>query len=123
MAGGSIDDAVNLIVPPSHQPINTHALQSLLPQSTLQSLQHDLFRELSAIHRSDLTLCVSSHEMTLLQQHYGIPASKLLLSPFYYDAPADVTNFLTFQQRQHFCMIGKMVDCVRVCSDIVLNSD
>jgi hypothetical protein len=40
-------------------------------------------RELASIHRSDLTLVCSSHELKLLQSMYAISASKLCLAPFF----------------------------------------
>ncbi|KAL4429361.1 hypothetical protein ABPG77_005135 [Micractinium sp. CCAP 211/92] len=43
----------------------------------------ECLRELAAIHRSDLTLVCSPVEMDMLVRHYGVPASKLVLAPFF----------------------------------------
>jgi O-antigen biosynthesis protein len=91
---------------------------SLLP-SSLQSIfnaqiplqENDYcYRELSSIYRCDLTLILSSFELSLLtSQPFHLPSSLLHLSPFHYPKP-NLTNLGTansnFQTRQHFCMIG-----------------
>jgi hypothetical protein len=77
----------------------------------------DCLRELAAIHRSDLTLVCSPVELQLLTQHYGIPASKLVLAPFfappspYAPRPAatDAEHSSAcppFAERRHLLMIG-----------------
>ncbi|KAL4458640.1 hypothetical protein ABPG75_013505 [Micractinium tetrahymenae] len=43
----------------------------------------ECLRELAAIHRSDLTLVCSPVEVDMLTRHYGVPASKLVLAPFF----------------------------------------
>eukprot|EP00887_Chlorella_sp_A99_P006444 scaffold3.g6444.t1 len=53
----------------------------------------DLLRELTAIHRSDLTLVCSPVELRLLRDHYGVPAHKLALAPlFYAPSPHDTAG-------------------------------
>lgn len=61
-------------------------------------------------HRSDLTLVCSPVEQSLLVQHYGVPAAKLALAPFFVPAPeegpqAGVTS-PGFGARRHFMTIG-----------------
>jgi glycosyltransferase involved in cell wall biosynthesis len=65
----------------------------------------DLFRELSAIYRSDLTLMISSFEIELLRKAYGIPDSLLQLLRFSYEAP-DLSALPGFSERRHFVSIG-----------------
>ncbi|GAB4821957.1 hypothetical protein N2152v2_009003 [Parachlorella kessleri] len=43
----------------------------------------ECLRELASIQRSDLTLVCSPEELRLLVGHYGIPANKLVLAPFF----------------------------------------
>lgn len=50
----------------------------------------NLVRELSSIHRCDLTLVCSPYEMDLLQQRYGVPKEKLLLASFFVNDDNDV---------------------------------
>ncbi|PRW59577.1 glycosyl transferase [Chlorella sorokiniana] len=85
----------------------------------------ECLRELAAIHRSDLTLVCSPVELRLLAGHYGVPASKLVLAPFFAPpSPFDPAAASTaagaeaaaaapeavpappFEQRKHFLMIG-----------------
>lgn len=107
-AGGSLMDAVMTVVTPSvapspHEPVEGRETFEHCSVET----RHALFRELSSIYRSDLTLCVSSFEIDLLRRCYEVPVSKLLLSPLFYDTPRDVERTWTpFDKRQHFCMIG-----------------
>lgn len=42
-----------------------------------------LLRELGSVHRSDLTLVCSPHELHLLESTYGVASSKLRLAPFF----------------------------------------
>ncbi len=101
-AGATIDEAVEVVVPPAR----VHCPR--LPDSiNLPTLQHALFRELSAIFRSDLTLCVSTFELELLQQAYQVPAHKLALSSFYYEPPSSTADFVPWSHRRNLCMIGQ----------------
>ncbi|KAL3937683.1 MAG: hypothetical protein SGBAC_007253 [Bacillariaceae sp.] len=50
-----------------------------------------LLRELTSIHRCDLTLVCSPYEMDLLQRHYGIPKDKLCLASFFVD-PSNIVQ-------------------------------
>ncbi|KAG7370180.1 glycosyl transferase group 1 protein [Nitzschia inconspicua] len=45
----------------------------------------NIVRELSSIHRCDLTLVCSPYELDLLQYHYDISKEKLCLAPFFVD--------------------------------------
>lgn len=42
-----------------------------------------LLRELAAVHRSDLVLVCSPHELRLLRDEYGVASHKLVLAPFF----------------------------------------
>mmetsp|Transcript_20980 Transcript_20980/g.34198 ORF Transcript_20980/g.34198 Transcript_20980/m.34198 type:complete len:425 (+) Transcript_20980:110-1384(+) len=64
-----------------------------------------LLRELSAIHRCDLTLLVSDAEEKLLMDHYGIMKSKLALCPLLFD-DKQRKEVPPFGGRQHFVSIG-----------------
>ncbi len=65
----------------------------------------ELLREVSTIHRADHTLVVSSFEKHILTQHYGVPAEKISLAPFYYPK-VSVSNFPSWEERRNFTMIG-----------------
>lgn len=68
-------------------------------------------REIAAIYRCDLTLMISSAEMDLLQQQFGVPPMllhhcNLMLNLL----PAQVAvNTPSFEQRQHFFCIGNFL--------------
>lgn len=62
-------------------------------------------REIAAIYRCDLTLVISEYEMSLLQQHYGVPASLLSYCPFLL-AEEPKQQLPTYAQRKHFIAIG-----------------
>jgi len=64
----------------------------------------DLYRELSAIYRSDLSLIISNAEMELLTKKWRVPGSLLHLSRMpYRHLPAIVP---AFDERAHFAWIG-----------------
>lgn len=62
-------------------------------------------REIAAIYRCDLTLIISDAEMLMLRERFGVPAFLLHHCPFMFDPP-NVTEWLGFEQRQHFVFIG-----------------
>ena len=72
-----------------------------------------LCRELSSMHRSDLSLLVSSYEQHLLTHHLGFPAHKLALAPFLYPdsaieriANAPSSGKRSFTDRRNFIILG-----------------
>ena len=67
--------------------------------------QDDLYREISAIYRSDLTLVISGFEIQLLTQRYRVPANLLLLQRFSYESPKPA-SLPAFHERNHFVSIG-----------------
>ncbi|CAN5722249.1 glycosyltransferase family 4 protein [soil metagenome] len=67
-------------------------------------------REIAAIYRCDLSLMISSAEMQLLQQQFGVPAAllhqcNLMLQRHPAEAQTQ-TELPSFAQRQHFLSIG-----------------
>lgn len=67
------------------------------------------FRELASIQRTDLTLVISSYEMTLLMQYFDVPSQKLFYLPFLIDLEsfkAASQHWKKFEERQHFVSIG-----------------
>lgn len=65
----------------------------------------DFHRELAAIHRSDLTLILSSFEMTLLQDRFRVDPSLLQLWTLGYPEPLP-EQAPSFENRRDFSMIG-----------------
>lgn len=63
-------------------------------------------REIAAIHRSDLTLMISSTETQLLIDHFNVPETHLLHLPFMLDKPSELDALTPFEQREHFISIG-----------------
>ena len=63
-------------------------------------------REIAAIHRSDLTLMISSFETDLLQTHYRVPSAQLLNIPFMFNLKDVSENTPDFGERNHFVTIG-----------------
>ncbi len=73
--------------------------------------QADLFsdlakREISAIHRCDLSLIISSFEMELLVDTFKVDASLLHYLPFMVDLANIPTKTTPFSDRKHFMTIG-----------------
>ena len=82
--------------------------------NTTSSSNAMLLRELSAIHRSDLTLVCSQFELELLRDEYRIPAEKLILASFfteevpeYFSKKNDNSSFdYSFENRKDFVALG-----------------
>ena len=72
-----------------------------------QDLSSDLAkREIAAIYRCDLSLIISSHEMTLLAETFNVPGSILHHLPFMIEPKASQQPELNFNERSHFISIG-----------------
>ncbi|WP_405597530.1 MULTISPECIES: glycosyltransferase [unclassified Pseudoalteromonas] len=63
-------------------------------------------REIAAILRCDLSLIISSYEMSLLHSVFKVESNLLHHLPFMVDLSALPTSTKTFEQRQHFMTIG-----------------
>ena len=65
-------------------------------------------REIASIFRSDLTLMISTYEMSLLTTYFKVPDSIVHYLPFLVTAPSEseITKLPTFEERAHFCTIG-----------------
>lgn len=92
---------------------NERARQSVGPVSSTsealfaQMAQDDMAqREIAAIYRCDLTLIISTYEMSLLQDYFGVPESLLHYCPFLTSPSGSDTALPHFAQRQHFVTIG-----------------
>ena len=66
----------------------------------------DLVRELSSIHRSDLTFVCSPVELSMLTSHFSVPRSKLALASFFCDEKTTVADTPGFSERLNFMTIG-----------------
>ncbi|MBH0000563.1 glycosyltransferase family 4 protein [Pseudoalteromonas sp. NSLLW24] len=74
---------------------------------TTSDLHSDIAkREIAAILRCDLSLIISSYEMSLLNSVFKIEPSLLHHLPFMVDLSSLPTSTKTFKQRQHFMTIG-----------------
>ena len=63
-------------------------------------------REVASILRSDLSIMISSAEMSLLVEHYKVPESHLAYLPFIFDdAEFGIPN-VPFEERADFVSIG-----------------
>ncbi len=65
----------------------------------------DALREVGSIYRSDLTLVISSFELKLLTENFGVPPALLLHLPFFMKQE-DPSSLPSFQERNHFISIG-----------------
>ncbi len=87
-----------------------HARHQALKQD--RALQpSDLFsdlakREIAAILRCDLTVMISEHEMTVLQETFNVPSSIIHYAPFMLEPKVSSAPALTFEERTHFISIG-----------------
>lgn len=57
------------------------------------------------MNRCDLTLVCSPVELELLCDHYGVPAGKLALAPFFVP-PIQAQDLPPYAERSHFVSIG-----------------
>ena len=74
---------------------------------TISDLHSDIAkREIAAILRCDLSLIISSYEMSLLNSVFKIEPSLLHHLPFMVDLSSLPISTKTFEQRQHFMTIG-----------------
>ncbi|MBH0055402.1 glycosyltransferase family 4 protein [Pseudoalteromonas sp. SWXJZ94C] len=74
---------------------------------TTSDLHSDIAkREIAAILRCDLSLIISSYEMSLLNSVFKIEPSLLHHLPFMVDLSTLPASIKTFEQRQHFMTIG-----------------
>lgn len=68
-------------------------------------------REIASILRCDLSLVISSYEMNLLRKVFGVNESLLMHLPFMLEpiGEKDITNWKTYDKRQHFTTIGNFL--------------
>eukprot|EP00977_Amphora_coffeiformis_P011552 scaffold2778_cov168-Amphora_coffeaeformis.AAC.7 len=78
------------------------AAQATIPDAH----DNDLLRELASIHRMDLTLVCSPHEMNLLVTHYGIAPEKLMLAPLLGNSIQAPNAMPSWSHRQDVCFVG-----------------
>ncbi|CAM9240368.1 unnamed protein product, partial [Ectocarpus fasciculatus] len=112
-AGGDPDDPVLALSSrpgrSSRSPEERYAAaltESLRGGSPVRPDEDPVIRELAAIYRSDLTLIISDHELSLLSTPpFSLPPALLHLSRFQYP-PLQTAAAAPFQNREHFCMIG-----------------
>ena len=96
-------------------------LMTVIPEIQQQTTEEDSFRftkqktydkfirELTAIHRSDVTMVCSPTEMRLLQKQLQIPSHKLVLAPFFVSPQSTTTTTTTNQDQKkdiEFVMLG-----------------
>ena len=79
-------------------------------------------REIAAIHRSDMTLMIADYEVKLLIAEFGVPERQVAYLPFWVEM--DDSNFVPFELRQNFMMIGSFmhlpnVDAIRWCRQAI----
>lgn len=99
------------------------ARQAQLKHGGGLDLYNDIaLREIAAIHRTDLTLIISEHEMELLRTQFNIPEAQIAYWPFGLNLAE--SKFASFETRQHFIMIGSFmhapnVDAARWCKQAI----
>ena len=63
-------------------------------------------RELSSIHRCDLTMVCSPVELQILTDHYNVTPDRLILAPFFTPPSPHAASPVPYHHRHHFIMIG-----------------
>ncbi|MGB2272897.1 MAG: glycosyltransferase family 4 protein [Flavicella sp.] len=65
-------------------------------------------REIASIFRSDLTLMISTYEMSLLKNYFQVPETIIYYLPFLVkpSSEKELSKRPTFEERAHFCTIG-----------------
>ncbi len=79
---------------------------------SLTDLHSDVARrEVASIWRCDLSLMISTYEMKLLQEHFGVKSSLLLHLPFMLDPISGevLSSWRSFDERQDFMTIGNFL--------------
>ena len=68
-------------------------------------------REIASIYRCDLSLIISTAEMSLLKYHFNIPDNLLFYLPFLFEPMSidEQTKLPKFHQRKHFISIGNFI--------------
>jgi len=81
-------------------------------------------REIAAIYRCDLSLIISSYEMELLKETFGIDASLLCHMPFFLDPISEESqqNWKSFEDREHFVSIGNFLHAPNVDATLLLKN-
>ena len=79
-------------------------------------------REIASILRSDLSLIISTYEMELLENVFKVDKGVCYYIPFLLDAIDDtsVNNWKSFEDREHFAMIGNFLHAPNVDAVLVL---
>lgn len=63
-------------------------------------------REIAAIYRCDLSIMISTVEITLLKKYFSVPDSILCYVPFLTKPATAKNNLPSFDEREHFIAIG-----------------
>ncbi|CAM1363630.1 Glycosyltransferase [Tenacibaculum litopenaei] len=79
-------------------------------------------RELAAIYRSDVSLIISSYEMTLLTSLFKVPKSLLYHLPFMYPKMPENTGNSDFESRKNFVFVGNFLHAPNVDAVLQLRS-
>ena len=80
-------------------------------------------REVASIMRCDLSLIISSYEMKLLTQTFGISDSILHYLPFMVDEVAQVSELQSFREREGFMTIGNLFHAPNIDSVLYLKKE
>ena len=84
-----------------------HSAHKLNRELTKADLHSDIAkREIAAILRCDISLIISSFEMSLLSESFNVDGQLLHYLPFMVNSDAINTSTKSYEQRQHFMTIG-----------------
>jgi hypothetical protein len=77
----------------------------------LDSSDENALRELASIHRSDLSLVVSDHELSLLTTRLGVPRETLALATFFFndDLFESIVPLRRTRREAQFAMLGNFI--------------
>lgn len=77
-------------------------------------------REIAAIYRCDISLIISTFEMSLLQEVFKIDKSLLYHLPFLFDKIDENNSWKPFDERHHFVSIGNFLHAPNLDATIQL---
>jgi len=88
------------------QALEDGASLNTIADCSIQITTEDTWREIASIYRSDLALLLSDFEMNLLKTRYDVPEQRLNLARLSYSPHPGASSEKSFDQRQHFAVIG-----------------
>lgn len=96
------------------------SIKSVGDLSEVDLYNNETKRELASIMRCDISFIISSYEMQLLTDTFGVSESQLHYLPFWVESTPSISTFKPFAQRDGFMTIGNLFHAPNVDSILYL---